>query len=495
MNGTAIDAKQPIVYNKVDKIHKREETEMRLSLYYKFIMGYLLFGILGFFAITTLSSKLMYEHLLEKRAEALYDEANLIASAYSSVYQGEQQDLNTVLPQLQAVAKFVHAEIWVVNRQGMIVVESEPIARSKRMIENFDPTATGNKSYVVGDYFGQFPYDVLSVSAPITGNYNIYGYVLVHLPIQQIQEESNNSLDVVYMSAGIIFVLSLIILLVFTQTVYVPLKKITEGANQYAAGNLEYHIEQNSRDEMGYLAATLNYMSDELNKMEVYQRNFIANVSHDFRSPLTSIRGYLEAIMDGTIPPEMYEKYLTRVISETDRLTKLTQGMLTLNSLDSKGYLSRTNFDINRVIKDTAASFEGTCGTKNIVFDLTFADNIQMVYADLGKIQQVLYNLIDNAIKFSHSNSTIYVQAYGKNEKIFVSVKDTGIGIARDSLKKIWERFYKSDQSRGKDKRGTGLGLAIVKEIIQAHGENIDVISTEEVGSEFIFSLPKAVSL
>jgi ribose-phosphate pyrophosphokinase len=241
--------------------------------------------------------------------------------------------------------------------------------------------------------------------------------------------------------------------------------------------------------------ATLNYMSDELDKMEEYQKTFIANVSHDFRSPLTSIKGYLEAILDGTIPPEMQEKYLTRVISETDRLNKLTQGLLTLNSLDSKGYLSRSNFDINRVIKDTAASFEGTCDSKNIVLDLTFAENITMVYADLGKIQQVLYNLIDNAIKFSHPDSTIFIQTTLRFEKVYVSVKDTGIGIPKDSIKKIWERFYKTDLSRGKDKKGTGLGLSIVKEIIQNHGETIDVISTSGVGSEFIFSLPRAMNL
>ena len=145
--------------------------------------------------------------------------------------------------------------------------------------------------------------------------------------------------------------------------------------------------------------------------------------------------------------------------------------------------------------KDTAATFEVICGQKNITFDLTFSDTIQMVYAVLGKIQQVMYNLIDNAIKFSHNNSTIYIQASEKYEKIFISVKDTGIGIPKDSIKKIWDRFYKTDLSRGKDKKGTGLGLAIVKEIIQAHGENIDVISTEGVGTEFIFSLPKATNL
>ncbi len=335
----------------------------------------------------------------------------------------------------------------------------------------------------------------MSVSAPITGNYNTYGYVLVHLPVSKIHDEANGALNVVYITAAVIYLLSLIILLVFTKTVYFPLKKITVGANEYAAGNLTYQIDLKTHDEMGYLADTLNYMSGELNKMEEYQRKFIANVSHDFRSPLTSIKGYLEAIIDGTIPPEMSERYLTRVIAETDRLNKLTQGMLTLNTLDSKGFLSRSNFDINRVVKDTAASFEGTCDAKNINFDLTFSDNIQMVYADLGKIQQVLYNLIDNAIKFSHADSTIFIQTSVRYEKIFVSVKDTGIGIPKDNVKKIWERFYKTDLSRGKDKKGTGLGLSIVKEIIQAHGENIDVVSTEGVGTEFIFSLPRAANL
>ena len=468
---------------------------MKHSLYYKFILGYLIFGLLGCVVIAAGSSQFMYRHLLEKKTADMYDEANLIAASYSSVYQGKRQDLDAAYPQLQAVAVFLGTEIWVVNRQGIIVVDSDQSSRSGAMIEDFDPTAAGNRYYRVGNYYGQFPYDVVSVSAPITGNYNTYGYVLVHLPVSKIHDEANGALNVVSITAAVIYLLSLIILLVFTKTVYFPLKKITVGANEYAAGNLTYQIDLKTHDEMGYLADTLNYMSGELNKMEEYQRKFIANVSHDFRSPLTSIKGYLEAIIDGTIPPEMSERYLTRVIAETDRLNKLTQGMLTLNTLDSKGFLSRSNFDINRVVKDTAASFEGTCDAKNINFDLTFSDNIQMVYADLGKIQQVLYNLIDNAIKFSHADSTIFIQTSVRYEKIFVSVKDTGIGIPKDNVKKIWERFYKTDLSRGKDKKGTGLGLSIVKEIIQAHGENIDVVSTEGVGTEFIFSLPRAANL
>ena len=468
---------------------------MTRSLYSKFILGYLIFGLLGFIAIATFSSKMTRDYLVQSKADALYDEANIIASSCSTMYQGKRLDSEEVSTQIRALSHYLRAEIWVVNRQGTVVMDSLGGSRVQSSINGFDPASIGNRSYTIGDYYGMFSGNVLSVSAPITGNYNTYGYVLIHLPISEINQSQNGILSILYITSAVLFGLSLIILLVFTQTVYLPLRKITVGANEYAAGNLDYRINVKTHDEMGYLSDTLNYMSDELNKMEEYQKNFIANVSHDFRSPLTSIKGYLEAILDGTIPAEMYEKYLSRVISETERLHKLTESMLTLNSLDAKGYLSRTNFDINRVIKDTAASFEGTCESKNVSFDLTFSDDIQMVFADLGKIQQVMYNLIDNAIKFSHNGSVIYIQTAPRYEKVFVSVKDTGVGIPKDSLKKIWDRFYKSDLSRGKDKKGTGLGLSIVKEIIQAHGENIDVISTVDVGTEFRFSLPKSTNL
>ena len=135
-------------------------------------------------------------------------------------------------------------------------------------------------------------------------------------------------------------------------------------------------------------------------------------------------------------------------------------------------------------------TFRSLCWDKHISFHLTFEEESLYVNADVGKIQQVLYNLIDNAVKFSHPDSLIYISSLEKHGKVFVSVKDTGEGIAKDSLNKIWERFYKSDPSRGKDKKGTGLGLSIVKEIIHAHGENINVVSTQGVGTEFTFTLP-----
>ena len=188
----------------------------------------------------------------------------------------------------------------------------------------------------------------------------------------------------------------------------------------------------------------------------------------------------------------MQDRYLNIILFETERLNKLTSSLLELNRFESRSaLLDIVSFDINLVIKKTAESFEGACRSKKITLNLVFSSTETYVDADMSKIQQVLYNLIDNAIKFSHNNSKIKVSTEEKGEKVFVSVKDYGIGIPKDSIKKIWDRFYKTDASRGKDKKGTGLGLSITKEIIQAHNENINVVSTEGVGTEFIFSLPK----
>ena len=195
---------------------------------------------------------------------------------------------------------------------------------------------------------------------------------------------------------------------------------------------------------------------------------------------------------DGTIPYEMQGKYLDIVLFETERLTKLTENLISLNSCDkSTGRLNLSTFRLYDFIKPIITTFEGKCEKKNVKIDLTLGSKDYYVNADQSKIQQVCYNLLDNAVKFSKEDSTIYIKIVDKGEKIFISIKDEGIGIPKESIAKIWDRFYKTDLSRGKDKTGTGLGLSIVKEMIKAHGENINVISTEGVGTEFIFSLKR----
>ena len=465
---------------------------MKLSLYIKIVFAYITFAILSFITIANLSSKLTYDYLSKSRSAILYDEANLIANTYSSNYSGSDIKLEQAYPQLKLVSTFLQADVWIIDTDGTIILDSSG-KRNKQVIKDFNPINLGkNKTVVRGNYFNSFNYEVISALAPITGNYKTYGYVAIHLPISKLNADAADILNIVYLTGLIIFLLSLFILLIFHIYVYKPLKTITFAAKEYAIGNLSYQVEVDSNDEMGYLANTLNFMSDELYKAEDYQKTFITNISHDFRSPLTSIKGFLEAILDGTIPYEMQNKYIERILNETKRLSKLTNGILTLKLADAKGYLRRTNFDINRIIKDTIASFEGQCMDKGLSFDLTFSDNVIMVNADIGKIQQVLYNLIDNAIKFSNSNSSIHIACEKKYEKIFISIKDTGVGIPKEHIKKIFDRFYKLDTSRGKDKKGTGLGLAIVKDIINSHGETIDVISTEGIGSEFVFTLSKA---
>ncbi len=468
---------------------------MRKTLYLKFCLAYLIFGFFGFVIVATFVSSMTFEHLRREKADALYKEATLIANTYASDLYDNNTTLDTVKYQLDALDTYLSATIWIINPSGRMILDSStPMdVENEVVVENFDPTVTQGSYYTVGTFFDSFDEKMISVFAPITSNYMVRGYVVIHYPISSIQASSDSLLNISYIMLVILFLLSLIIVIFFTEMVYIPLRKITEATEQYAAGNMHYEFSVDSEDEMGYLAASLNYMASEIARSEDNQKKFVANVSHDFRSPLTSIKGYLEAMLDGTIPPEMHEKYLTIVLNETDRLTKLTNSLLTLNNLNTKGVmLERTDFDINQVIRNVAASFEGTCRQKNVAIELVLVGDYLYVNADMGKIQQVLYNLLDNAIKFSHHDSAIKIEITEKRSKIFVSVKDRGIGIPKDALKLIWDRFYKSDLSRGKDKKGTGLGLSITKEIIHAHGEHINVISTEGVGTEFIFSLPKS---
>lgn len=455
----------------------------------------MIFGFFGFIIVATFVSSMTFEHLRREKADALYKEATLIANTYASDLYDNNTTLDTVKYQLDALDTYLSATIWIINPSGRMILDSSaPMdVENEVVVENFDPTVTQGSYYTVGTFFDSFDEKMISVFAPITSNYMVRGYVVIHYPISSIQASSDSLLNISYIMLVILFLLSLIIVIFFTEMVYIPLRKITEATEQYAAGNMHYEFSVDSEDEMGYLAASLNYMASEIARSEDNQKKFVANVSHDFRSPLTSIKGYLEAMLDGTIPPEMHEKYLTIVLNETDRLTKLTNSLLTLNNLNTKGVmLERTDFDINQVIRNVAASFEGTCRQKNVAIELVLVGDYLYVNADIGKIQQVLYNLLDNAIKFSHHDSAIKIEITEKRSKIFVSVKDRGIGIPKDDLKLIWDRFYKSDLSRGKDKKGTGLGLSITKEIIHAHGEHINVISTEGVGTEFIFSLPKS---
>ncbi len=300
-----------------------------------------------------------------------------------------------------------------------------------------------------------------------------------------------NSMIEVYVG---MLIIALVIFGIHFLKVYIPIKWITKASMEYAKGNfdtVEYDIKTN--DELSDLAASIIIMSDQLSNTRDYQRDFISNISHDFRSPLTSIRGYLEAMLDGTIPPAEYEHYLKTVLSEANRLEHLTTGLLEMDGYGTEGMeLILEDFDMEQVITEAVETFEGRCAKKNLEIVMKFPSEHYLVYGDKGKYEQVLYNLLDNAIKFSNHNSKVIISLYNQGDKQYCSVKDFGPGISSDKIDKIFQRFYKSDSSRGRDKSGNGIGLSIVKEIIMAHNETIDVISTEGAGCEFVFSISKA---
>ena len=468
---------------------------MKKRLTSMFFATYILLGILGFFLVTFVGSHLLEARLEKSITSDIYQTAHRIAESDLVRHNITSTNVESVQNTLSLAANYPDTIIWIINSNGQIILSTRKDISPDHPIDldGFDPASWGSNYYQIGDFYGYFHDSRLSTIAPITEHLNTRGYVAVHYLMSDLYQSRSSLLWIIQLLFVITYLMTAVLFLFYSFYIRKPLYAITKGASEFANGNLSYQIPVKSENELGYLASNLNYMADKLNRNGEYQRQFISNISHDFRSPLTSIKGYVEAMIDGTIPVEMQEKYLKIISYEAERLEKLTRGLLTLNELViHKRMLNIQDFDINQTIKSTAASFEGTCTTRQILLELILSGQTLYAHADLEQIQQVLYNLLSNAIKFSPDHSTITIETTEKNGKIFVSVKDHGIGIPKSSLNRIWERFYKIDRSRGKDQKGTGLGLAIVKEIISAHGQHINVISTEGVGTEFIFTLEQA---
>lgn len=459
------------------------------KLFSKIIILYVLFIALAFGTIATFSYRSTYNKMAEEEAFRLYSQATSIASTYAFRYYTGTITLETMNYILDVSASSLSADIWIVNSDGTVLTSTQD-ADPPALIQNFDTASFSKTYYQVGDFYSFFSQPHLSVCAPITSNYNVVGYVFIHEPVEGFSNLVNSSINSTYVAMLFVFAFSLIPLFGFYLIAIKPLKKVVDVSAEYNMENFKPQIISHSSDEIGYISNTISFMANKLDAHEDVQRKFISNISHDFRSPLTSIRGYIEAMTDGTIPVELYPKYLNIILNETERLTKLTNNLLDLNRIGSKGaHLDFSDFDINEIIRKCALSCEVQCEKKDLSVELDLYAGQMYVHADESKIQQVIYNLLDNAIKFSTPSTSIRIETVRKNDKLMVSIRDHGIGIPKEALDNIWNRFYKSDLSRGKDKKGTGLGLSIVKEIIQAHEQSINVVSTVDVGTEFIFTL------
>lgn len=465
----------------------------------KHIFIYIAICVISFILVSTICYKADYKHIYNYYSDRLYLQANEIANEYALDYLAESK-LRRIELEMKSLSTFNDTRIMFITPSGDVILDTNNSSTDKSnedrilfSINDFDYGDLKGKHDILWDFYGLFSEPALSVFSPISNSFEIKGYVVINIPESAIVERVYDTFNTNYLTLAIVLILSSAFLVLYFFQVHRPIKEITRATNEYSKGNLSYHVKPMHNDEIGRLGMSLDYMASQLNESDKFQQKFLSNISHDFRSPLTSIKGYLEAIQDGTIPPEMLDNYIGIMLFETERLTKLTSNILTLNELDPKSVrLDISTFDLNSIIRHTVETFEGTCKKKGIKFNITYANSVQNVKADKGRIQQVIYNLIDNAIKFSKENSYIYITVKEKGEKAQISIKDTGCGIAKEDIDKIWDRFYKSDSSRGRDKKGSGLGLSITKEVIQAHGENIDVVSTVGVGTEFIFTLELA---
>lgn len=331
----------------------------------------------------------------------------------------------------------------------------------------------------------------VSVAVPMARNDKTYGVVLMHLPYPIMNKNINYIYKITFITLLAVLALSFIFTYIYSNQTKRTLDALVKTSKEVASGDFSSRITPPYSNEFSELAKNMNIMAEDLGKLEDMRKDFIANISHDFRSPLTSIKGFVQAILDGTISYEKQNKYLTIVLDESERLTQLTNNILLLTKMENHQIvLEKVTFDIHSVLNKVLLQFEPQINKKHLSLTLLMSKKEVLVFADLNQIQRVLYNIIDNAVKFCQNEDKIIIETHTTKDKVEISITDTGQGILQEHIHYIWDRFYKEDRSRGKDKKGTGIGLSIVKEIIKAHEERIDVLSQPGKGTTFTFTLP-----
>ncbi|MBE6642133.1 MAG: HAMP domain-containing histidine kinase [Ruminococcaceae bacterium] len=304
---------------------------------------------------------------------------------------------------------------------------------------------------------------------------------------------SENLIKAVITSMLWVMLAALIVVYILSERITAPLKRISKAAKEFAKGNFKVRVPVKGNDEISQLSESFNNMACDLENHEKTRSAFIANISHDLRTPMTSISGFIDGMLDGAIPPEKHEHYLKIVASEVKRLSRLVSSLLEISKFEAgEKKLVYSEFDICEMARQIVLSFEKKIDEKRLIVDFDCDDFNLNVNADKDSIHQILYNLCDNAVKFSKEGGKYIISIKQKGKRVFVSVYNEGQGISPDDLPFIFDRFYKSDKSRGLDKTGVGLGLFISKTIIEAHNQEIWAKSAYGEYCEFVFTLEKA---
>lgn len=325
---------------------------------------------------------------------------------------------------------------------------------------------------------------------PLIDNNSFNGITIL---IESSKEASASKLfNIIWLAVLSAVVLSSIVAYYFAQRILIkPLSEINNAAKKLAKGEVEKRVYIDSEDEIGELADSFNIMAESLEKVDTVRREFISNVSHELRSPITSIKGFITGIIDGVIPKDKENYYLNIVNDEVGRLSRLVTDLLDISSMESgKFKLNILNMDINEIITLCILNLEGKIQEKKINVEVIFSDNHEYCLGDRDRIIQVVTNLIENAIKYGEEGGRIQIETYAKGDLVYVSIFNSGPLIPKEDINKIWDRFYKLDKSRT-NKVSTGLGLSIVRLILTQHKQDIWVKNIPDKGVKFTFTLKR----
>lgn len=453
-----------------------------------FIVILVIFAVLGASMI-----KMFENYYFEKRSEVLIAEGQKLNSTVIK-YLNRQVTYERLELEMESIERFLNTKVWVVDKMGYVYGvsnRSETKLIGRQLTEDdIVSVLKGNIIAKRGSYDEYFNSPVMTVGIPIFINGKVENGIFMHSPIYEVKETLKETYKIIIYSMLISMTIALVLLYFISQRISRPIKEMNEITKVIASGEFDKRVSIMSKDEIGQLAVSFNYMAGELDKLEEMRKGFIADVSHELRTPLTLIKGYVKGLMDVELSEETREEYLDIIYRETGRLTELINNLLDLSKMESgKNILNMEKFDINELIRRTIVNYSNKLEEKDINIEARFAQDPTLVMADKDSISQVISNLVDNAIKFMNNGGNLFVKTEMKEDKVFISIKDTGIGIPENELNNIWQRFYKGDKSRSRQIKGTGLGLSIVKEIIKSHNEQIWVESKIGEGTVFCFTL------
>lgn len=469
------------------------------SLYAKLMVTFMAILMIVMMLVGGLFYQRVREDKVEARLSELTMQAHDVAFLRGQLYV--QNDVSTqrfLMWKATGIMRDFDANVLIFDRFGQVlsigddkmelVVDELMKADTQKLLER----VIAGKDITVLGMDSQTGNPVFTVGVPFYAGDAVVGGVFIHTSEQSVEASYRDVVKSMISAALIALSIGSVMILFVCQYITQPLRAMAKAADRFARGEFDERVPVLSRDEVGRLAEAFNSMARDLDRLETMRREFVANVSHELRSPLTSIQGFLVGILDGTVPEEEAEKYLGIVLDESRRLAKLITTLLDMSRIESgQTPLKKTSFDINEMIARVLVRQEAQISARDIDVDLQFAIDPCAVFADSDRIEQVLVNLIDNAIKFTGDNGKITVSTRKGKDGIHIAVQDNGPGIPKEDLPFVLERFYTANKAHTTG-TGSGLGLSIAKSIIEQHGHRIQVESTPGEGATFSFVLDVA---